>query len=139
MQKKCNAFNCIYNRKMNSVPSRRSKVDVLKASQSEYRRTINQKAFPHEKNLGSDSLRKIKGKKTASSSSTQMKCLISSTKLSASKLQMRNRDNSNGKKNYIENQDMQYFLQLCGHLTGGILCTVLERKRQIATKYGWEL
>ncbi|CAI9275376.1 unnamed protein product [Lactuca saligna] len=49
LQKKCNAFNCIYNRGMNSVASRRSEADVLKASPSEYRSTINQKSFPHQK------------------------------------------------------------------------------------------
>ncbi|CAI9290301.1 unnamed protein product [Lactuca saligna] len=49
LQKKCNAFNCIYNRRMNSVASGRSEADVLKASLSEYRSTINQKSFPHQK------------------------------------------------------------------------------------------
>ncbi|CAI9289303.1 unnamed protein product [Lactuca saligna] len=39
----------------------------------------------------------------------------------------------------IENQDMEYFLWSHDHLTGGILRMVVERKRQIATKYGWEL
>ncbi|CAH1443540.1 unnamed protein product [Lactuca virosa] len=53
-----------------------------------------------------DSLRKIKGKKTASSSSTQMKCLISLTKLPASKLQRQNRDNGNEKKNYVFSKPM---------------------------------
>ncbi|CAH1421860.1 unnamed protein product [Lactuca virosa] len=48
LQKKCNAFNDIYNRKMNSVASGRSEVDVLQSSLSEYRGTINQKGFPHQ-------------------------------------------------------------------------------------------
>ncbi|CAH1422697.1 unnamed protein product [Lactuca virosa] len=48
LQKKCNAFNDIYNRKMNSVASGRSEADVLQSSLSEYRRTINQKGFPHQ-------------------------------------------------------------------------------------------
>nr|KAJ0190420.1 hypothetical protein LSAT_V11C800414930 [Lactuca sativa] len=39
----------------------------------------------------------------------------------------------------IENQDIEYFLRPHDHLTGGILRMVLERKRQITTKYGWEL
>nr|KAJ0203462.1 hypothetical protein LSAT_V11C500261760 [Lactuca sativa] len=49
LQKKCNAFNCIYNRRMNNVASEKSEADVLKASLSEYRSTINQKTFPHQK------------------------------------------------------------------------------------------
>ncbi|CAI9270690.1 unnamed protein product [Lactuca saligna] len=48
LQKKCNAFNDIYNCKMNSVASGRSKADVLQSSLSEYRRTINQKGFPRQ-------------------------------------------------------------------------------------------
>ncbi|CAI9290161.1 unnamed protein product [Lactuca saligna] len=43
LQKKCNVFNGIYNRKMNNVASRRSEADVLQSSLSEYQRTINQK------------------------------------------------------------------------------------------------
>ncbi|CAH1423520.1 unnamed protein product [Lactuca virosa] len=48
LQKKYNAFNGIYNRKMSSVASGRSEADVLQSSLSEYRRTINQKGFPHQ-------------------------------------------------------------------------------------------
>ncbi|CAH1426215.1 unnamed protein product [Lactuca virosa] len=48
LQKKCNAFNSIYNRRMNSVASRRSGADVLQSSLSEYQWTINQKCFPHQ-------------------------------------------------------------------------------------------
>ncbi|CAH1441424.1 unnamed protein product [Lactuca virosa] len=45
---KGNAFNNIYNRKMNNVASGRSEADVLQSSLSKYRRTINQKDFPHQ-------------------------------------------------------------------------------------------
>ncbi|CAH1430999.1 unnamed protein product [Lactuca virosa] len=48
LQKKCNAFNGIYNCKMNSLASGRSEADVLQSSLSEYRRTINQKGFLHQ-------------------------------------------------------------------------------------------
>nr|KAJ0224802.1 hypothetical protein LSAT_V11C100018130 [Lactuca sativa] len=79
---KCNAFNDIYNRKMNSMASGRSEADVLQSSLSEYRRTINQKGFPHQQvwewlkdnvkwafvtKAGEDSLPPLKRTKTSSS------------------------------------------------------------------------
>ncbi|CAI9287106.1 unnamed protein product [Lactuca saligna] len=48
LQKKCNAFNSIYNRKMNNVASGRYEADVLQSSLSVYHRIINQKGFPHQ-------------------------------------------------------------------------------------------
>nr|KAJ0203660.1 hypothetical protein LSAT_V11C500271970 [Lactuca sativa] len=216
LQKKCNAFNCIYNRRMNSAASGRSEADVLKASLSEYRSSINQKSFPHQKawewlkdhakwalvtKVGEDSpppsskrtktsssnahttssdaqyppgfpqqqqpfnvedsppQRKRKGKKAASVSSTQNEMFdlvnhiasINTTTNTEAEQRQRYREQklrifeanealkAQLLEREIENQDMEYFLRPHDHLTGAILSTVLERKRQIATKYGWEL
>ncbi|XP_023772676.1 glutathione S-transferase T3-like [Lactuca sativa] len=217
LQKKCNAFNCIYNRKMNSVASGRSEADVLQSSLSEYRRTINQKGFPHQQawewlkdnakwafvtKVGEDSpppsskrtktsssnaytsssdpqyppifspqqqqsfsvedsppQRKRKGKKATSTSSTEnemfglVKQIVGIKTATETEAEQRQRyreqklrileANEERKAQLldreIENQDMEYFLRPHDHLTGCILRTVLERKRQIATKYGWEL
>ncbi|XP_023750223.1 uncharacterized protein LOC111898555 [Lactuca sativa] len=185
LQKKCNTFNCIYNRRMNSVASGRSEADVLKASLSEYRSTVNQKSFPHQKawewlkdhekwalypprfpqqqqpfNVeDSPPQRKRKGKKVASVSSTQNEMFdlvnhiasINTTTNIEAKQRQRYREQklrileanealkAQLLEREIENQDMEYFLRPHDHLTGAILSTVLERKRQIATKYGWEL
>lgn len=52
LQKICNDFKCIFNRKMNSLASGGSKVDALKDEQSKYQRLSNQKTFSEEKSLG---------------------------------------------------------------------------------------
>ncbi|CAH1432335.1 unnamed protein product [Lactuca virosa] len=146
LQKKCNAFNGIYNRKMSSAASGRSEVDVLQSSLSEYRRTINQKE-------------KTKSKKAASTSSTENEMFdlvkqivgIKTTTETEAEQRQRYREqklcileaNEERKAQLLDREyrEPRYgvFFRRDAHLTGGILHTVLERKRQIATKHGWEL